>query len=291
MSKEELIQFNKPLSQNDISRVQNIIYPIFSKSHEKSDYYIKQIRNSLFSSMKEGKTNSFQRKVFWWYVKKTITKGAKKGIPLIKVEENLRKFIRRFVDPEKDRRFLAIETAKRNYELIKDFIKGDKILDLGGGDGLLALEIKERLEKEVILVDIIDYNFTEIPLILYDPEGEIPLDNSEADTTILFTVLHHSNDPKHLLEEAARITKKRLIIIEAYADEEHITISNSFFDWFYNRVIGDEDINVPLNFLKIKGWELLLKSLGYVINKTENLGFSEPLIPEQHVLIIADKNS
>ena len=252
---------------------------------------MEQIRKSLFSSMKEGNTNSFQRKVFWWYVKKNITKGAKKGIPLLEVEEGLRKFIRRFVDPEKDRRSLAIETAKRNFELIKDFIKGDKILDLGGGDGLLALEIKERLEKEVILVDIIDYNFTSLPLILYDPEGEIPLDENKADTTILFTVLHHSSDPKHLLEEATRITKNRLIIIEAYADEEDITICNSFVDWFYNRVIGDEDINVPLNFLKIKEWEQLLKSHGFIINKTENLGFSEPLIPEHHVLIIADKSS
>ena len=181
--------------------------------------------------------------------------------------------------------------AKIRFEKIKDYIVGKKILDLGAGNGLLALEVKEQLDKEVVLVDIVDYNYTDLPLILYNPEDKLPLANKEVDTTILYTVLHHASDPEHLLEEAARVTRKRLVIKEAYIEEDDIKMANSFFDWFYNRVIGDEDINVPLNFIKLEGWVKLLKSYGFDVVEIKYVGIDEPAVPEHQVYIIADKTS
>ena len=207
---------------------------------------------------------------------------------LFKVEETFRNFIRKRVDNEKDRKTNALRRAKRSFEKVKNYIIGKKILDLGAGDGLLAREIKEQLDKEVILVDIVDYNYTDLPLILYNSEGKLPLMDEEVDTTILYTVLHHSSDPEHLLEEAMRVTKHRLIIKEAYIEEDNSKMTNSFFDWFYNRVIGDEDINVPLNFLKVEGWEKILKSCGFDVIETKYIGVDEPLVPEHHIFIIAD---
>ncbi|MFX0091106.1 MAG: class I SAM-dependent methyltransferase, partial [Candidatus Hodarchaeota archaeon] len=231
------------------------------------------------------------RHIFWLYVNRTITKGLKKGTRLIEVEETLRKFIRRVVDEEKDRKANASKRAKRSFDKVKDYIAGEKILDLGAGDGFLALEIKEQLGKEVVLVDVVDYNFTDLPLILYNPEGKVPLVDEEVDTTILYTVLHHASNPGHLLVEATRITKKRLVIMEAYIEENDIRMTNSFFDWFYNRVIGDEDINVPLNFLKIAGWKKILKSYGFDVVKTKYIGIDEPIVPEYKILIIADRKN
>ena len=291
MTQEETIKFHKPVDQNDINVLECLIYPIFSKKSKEDKHYWKEIRSLLLSAMKYAKVNSFKRNVFWWYVNRAITKGLKKGIPLIKVEETLRKFIRRHVDNEKDRKANAFKCAKRSFEKVKDYIVGEKILDLGAGDGLLALEIKEKLDKEVVLVDIVDYNFTDLPLILYNPEGKVPLADEEVDTTILYTVLHHASDPEHLLEEATRVTKQRLVIKEAYIEEDDIRMTNSFFDWFYNRVIGDEDINVPLNFLKVEGWKKLLKSYGFDVIDTKYVGIDESVIPEHHVYIIAEKSN
>lgn len=288
MIQEETIKFHKPIDQNDINIVESLIYPIFSKKNKKNKQYWKEIRSSLLSAMKYAEVNSFKRNVFWLYVNRTITKGLKKGTPLIKVEKKLRKFIRRRVDNEKDRKGNAFKRVKRSFEKVKDYIVGEKILDLGAGDGLLALEIKEQLDKEVVLVDILDYNYTDLPLILYNPEDKIPLADKEIDTTILYTVLHHASDPEHLLEEATRVTKKRLVIIEGYIEEDDIRMTNCFFDWFYNRVIGDEDINVPLNFLKLEGWKKILKLYGFNVIETKYIGISEPLVPEHQVLIIAD---
>ncbi|MFX1592318.1 MAG: class I SAM-dependent methyltransferase [Promethearchaeota archaeon] len=291
MIQEETIKFYKPTNQNDIEIVERLIYPIFSKKTKENKHYWNEIRSLLLSAMKYTKVNSFKRNIFWLYVNKTITKGLKEELPLIKVEEVLRKFIRRHVDNEKDLKAKEIENVKTRLEGLRNYILGEKVLDLGAGNGLLALEIKEQLNKEVVLVDVVDYNYTDLPLLLYKPECRVPLADEEVDTTILYTVLHHASDPEHLLEEATRITKQRLVIKEAYIENDDLRITNSFIDWFYNRVIGDEDINVPLNFLKVKEWEKLLKSYGFQVNETRYVGIDEPPVPEHHVFIIADKSN
>ena len=289
MIQEETIKFHKPIDQNDISVAESIIYPIFSKKTKEDQHYWNEIRSLLLSAMKNAGVNSFKRNIFWFYVTRTITNGLKKGIPLIKVEEVLRKFIRKHVDNEKDLKANEIQHSKARFEKIKPYIVGKKVLDLGAGNGLLALEIKKKLDIEVTLVDIVDYNYTDLPLILYSPEDKIPLADEEVDTTILYTVLHHASDPEHLLEEATRLTRQRLVIKEACVEEDDIRMTNSFFDWFYNRVIGDEDITVPLNFLKVEAWQKLLKSYGFDVIETKYVGIDEPLVPEHHVFIIADK--
>ncbi len=289
MIQEERIKFYKPANQNDIDIVESIIYPIFTKKDEENRRYLNEIQSLLFSAMKSVKVNSFKRNVFWLYVNRTISKGLKKGLPLIEVEKTLRNFIRNHVDTDKDIKATELKNTKIRFDYIKDYIVGNKILDLGAGNGLLALEIKEQLNKEVVLVDVVDYNYTDLPLLLYKPEGKIQLADEEVDTTILYTVLHHASDPEHLLEEATRVTKQRLLIKEAYIEKDYIRITNSFVDWFYNRVIGNEDINVPLNFLKIEDWEKLLKSYGFDVIETKYVGIDEPAVPEHHVFIIADK--
>ena len=285
------MNFFKPVDQNDLEVVQKLIYPIFSKNTEKDKQYWTEIRSLFLTAMKNAKLHFLIRHIFWLYVNRTITEGLKQKMPLMEVEATLRKFLRKRADNKKDQGNFELESAKRSYGKIKNYIVGEKILDLGAGNGLLALEIKKQLAKDVVLVDVLDYNLTDLPLFLYDQEGNVPLEDREVDTTVLYTVLHHASDPEHLLKEATRVTKRRLIIMEAYVEEDYILMTNSFFDWFYNRVVGDEDINVPLNFLNIEGWGNMLKSSGFDIIKSIDLGICEPLVPEHQVLIISEHSN
>jgi ubiquinone/menaquinone biosynthesis C-methylase UbiE len=282
------INFHKSNYKNDINAIERLLYPIFSKKSEEDVLYWKKIRSLFLAAMKNAELTSFQRNIFWLFINRVMTKNIKKGNPLREVENTLRKFVRRFSNSGKDTKSLSVQRAKMNFENMKSYIIGEKILDLGAGDGLLALEIK-KFSKEVLLIDILDYNQTDLPIILYNPEGKLPLADNEVDTTILYTVLHHSSDPMHLIEEAMRVTKHRLIIKEAYIENEINRMTNSFFDWFYNRVVGDEDINVPLNFLKVSGWQKIIESYGFDIIETKYMGIDEPLVPEYHIFIIADK--
>lgn len=283
------IVFNKLIHNNDINVVERIVYPIFSNKSSADRLFYQEIRSLFLNTMKNAKLSLFQRNIFWLYVNRSIKKGLKNDFPLNKVEEKLRRFVRRFASDEADKKPLSVQRAKMNFRNMKHYITGEKILDLGAGDGLMASEIKNQLGKDIILVDILDYNRTDLPLILYNPEGKIPLRDNEVDTTILYTVLHHSSDPKRLLEEATRVTKQRLIIKEAYVEDDIKKMINSFFDWFYNRVIGDEDIYVPLNFLKVAGWREILKSCGFDVIETKYVGIDEHIVPEYHVFIIAER--
>ena len=239
-------------------------------------------------TMKRSGLGFLKRHIFWFYVNRTITNILKKGLPLIEAEKILRNFIRKRLDKETEARVIGLNRAKRSFELIKNHLTGEKILDLGAGNGLLALEIKNNLKKDVILVDVVDYNYTDLPMLLYQQDNKIPLADDEADTTLLYAVLHHTSNPEHVLVEAMRVTKKRLVIMEGYCENDNVRVTNSFFDWFYNRVVGDEDINVPLNFLPVKGWEQILNKYGFEVVETKDLGINEPLVPEHHILIIAD---
>ena len=291
MTQDTSNKFHKTIHNNDLDVVETLIYPIFSKKTKKNKHYWNVIRSLLLSALKSANVNILRRNILWFYVNRTITKGVKKGKPLLEVEEKIRKFLRRHVDEEKDRNTNTFERGKRSFEKVKDYIRGEKILDLGAGDGLLALEIKEQLGKEVVLVDVVDYNYTDLPLKIYNPEDTVPLADKEVDTTILFVVLHHTNNPEHLLEEATRVTKQRLVILEGSMEDDDTRVTNSFMDWFYNRIMRDADINIPLNFLNLEGWEEILKKYGFSVIETKYIGIDEPIVPEYHVFIIAERTN
>ena len=288
MSQKKTTQFHKPTNHNDLTIVEKIVYPIFAKKTTKDKHHWNEIRSLFLSTMKHAQLNFFKRHIFWLYVNRTITRGLKQKVPLITVEDTLRQFLRNRVDEDKDLKTIARSRAKRSFTLVEPYLVGNTILDLGAGDGLLAFEIHKQLQKNVVLVDIVDYNDTDLPLIVYHPDDQIPLADHAVDTTILYTVLHHASDPLHLLKEATRITKTRLVIVEGYIEEEDKRMTNIFFDWFYNRVIGDEDINVPLNFLSVNGWTHILQSLGFDVTEHVYLGINEPMVPEHQILLIAD---
>ncbi|MBN2153672.1 MAG: methyltransferase domain-containing protein [Candidatus Lokiarchaeota archaeon] len=285
---EEHARFHKPANQNDITAVERVVYAAFSKKSPEDTLHWEGIRGALRSATLRAGVSPCKAAVFWWFVNKSITNGIKRGIPLVEVEASLRKLVRRVSSKGTDMDALAASRAASNFRGIEGYLIGDRILDLGAGDGRLGKEVRERLGKDVILADVADYNSTDLPLVLFTDGGGVPMPDASVDTTILYTVLHHSGDPEQLLREAARVTKRRLVIKEAHFEGDGDKVVTAFIDWFYNRVIGDEDMSVPLNYLPVKGWERILDSCGFRVVDAKDVGCDEPLVPEHHVLIIAD---
>jgi hypothetical protein len=106
---------------------------------------------------------------------------------------------------------------------------------------------------------------------------------------LLLTVLHHSDDPIQVMSEALRLANQSVIIIESvYFNELHKQV-NKFFDWFYNRVLNNPQINVPFNFLTPNAWPILFEQLGGKVTHMKHLGIDEPLVPEWHTLYVVNK--
>lgn len=182
-----------------------------------------------------------------------------------------------------------IEFSKRKFDTIYRYIDGDYILDLGAGNGKLAETIKKELNKNITLVDVTDFNKTNIPLILYDGKN-LPIIRDYFDTSLLIVVLHHCIDSLSVLKEAIRVTKKRIIIIEAiYSSNEEKEV-NKFFYWFSNRILLKRKIEVPFNYKSSEEWTTIFKQFNLSIIIDKDLGWNhQPLAPEHRKLYVLDK--
>jgi SAM-dependent methyltransferase len=101
--------------------------------------------------------------------------------------------------------------AKKMCRDCQDFIEeGSKILDFGCGSGIVAYYFRDFFKAKVIGVDIKDNRIVDIPFKIFDGKN-LPFENNSFDATLISYVLHHSHDPKRLLEEAKRVSKKIII--------------------------------------------------------------------------------
>ena len=152
-------------------------------------------------------------------------------------------------------RFYKI-TAEKMVGAIKEFAKGEKILDLGCGSGIFGEKIREQLKKEVIGIDVVDKRVCKIPFRIYDGK-KIPFPENYFDLVIISFVLHHTEDPVSILKEAKRVGK-RIIIFEDLP-EGILGKIYCFFHWVtWNLFFGKSP---KFNFHTKKEWEEIFKNL------------------------------
>ncbi|MBI3032179.1 methyltransferase domain-containing protein [Candidatus Woesearchaeota archaeon] len=194
------------------------------------------------------------------------------------------------------------------YDQVKPYVVGSTVLDLGCGDGKVG-ELLADDGLEVTLADIYQHHHVPIiglPFRLVRREVKLSL-GQQYDTTLLLTVLHHSDDPLQTLNTAVQATRQngRIIVIESVYNIEDQTdfgrltpdqqfAVNIFFDHFYNRIIHYNDnpykkVNVPFNFNSPDQWKRIFESKGLRQDKVIYLGIDQALVPEYHTLHVLQK--
>ncbi len=117
---------------------------------------------------------------------------------------------------------MMISKVNRRASLIAEqiaglFSPGESLLEIGAGKGLVALALREATQVNIELVEVVDYNQTDLHLQLYDGK-HLPFSDASFDYSLLVFVLHHTPDPAELLAEALRVVRHGVIVVENHVE-------------------------------------------------------------------------
>lgn len=173
----------------------------------------------------------------------------------------IEKFLERY-----DRPRLAAE--------LSDFISaGERILDVGCGNGRPAQILMQKKNSVLIYgLEIILRKTCLIKTIRFDG-WNFPFADKSFDGVMFIFVLHHCNPnmQERLLEEASRVSKSWVIIMEALSYPTIIgSLKIIFFgllDMITNIPLG---IPVPLKFRTRESWSCIMKNNGMHLVKEKS---------------------
>ena len=97
--------------------------------------------------------------------------------------------------------------------LASHFAPRSSLLEIGAGKGRVARALQDAAHVEIKLVDVVDYNETDLKLEVYDGR-ELPFADNVFDYSLLVFVLHHTPDPLRVLAEALRVSRGGVFVVE-----------------------------------------------------------------------------
>jgi SAM-dependent methyltransferase len=137
-----------------------------------------------------------------------------------------------------------------------------QVLDVGCGDGKLAALIQQlRPDVKMQGIDVLVRDETEIPIREFDGTT-IPFPNKSFDVAMFVDVLHHTNDPNVLLQEASRVARS-FIVIKDHTDEGFLSnLTLRFMDWVGNKPHG---VVLPYNYWRERQWKQAFSELRFEV--------------------------
>lgn len=199
------------------------------------------------------------------------------------------------------------EDKKKRHKVITDYIykylKGDRILDVGCGQGeignliLHKNKLKDYTGTEIYFSKYLK-NEKNMHFILQKKSSKIPVKKNSMDTVILIDMLHHvkkdeqSNIIKDVRDKLSG--KGRVILFEySFSDEKPPFLKNkdglefnklskiqkikalALMDWISNIVILNRKMPLPFSYRSLEDWIKLFAKNKFVLLKSEYLGFPE----------------
>jgi len=147
---------------------------------------------------------------------------------------------------------------------MKDYIKkGNRLLDIGLGNGYVAKQIRNHFKVYMEGVDVVDYNETDIKNTIYDGLC-LPFKDKSFDCCLILQTLHHCTDQIQVLKEAKRVSRKRIIIMEDVYNNYFEKLMTFLHDYISNKRKG---VDCPYYFHNKQEWKDIFDKLGLKIEK------------------------
>lgn len=141
-----------------------------------------------------------------------------------------------------------------------------RVLDVGCGDGqLAALLMQLRPDIELVGVEFAPRPNCAIPVTAFDGRT-LPFADGSFDVVMFVDVLHHTEEPRVLLREAARVARTAVLLKDHLRDGFAAQATLKFMDDVGNRRHG---VVLPYNYLSHAEWIGLWSECGLVPKETD----------------------
>jgi SAM-dependent methyltransferase len=178
--------------------------------------------------------------------------------------------------------------AEFEADAIAPFLVGSRLLDLGAGEGYVAAALRQRTGIWTCAVDVGPYQRPSSPYLIYDG-ARLPFHDATFATTLISLALHHCIEPERVLDEAVRVTRSRLIILESvYRNRWERFCLERLDDWL-NRYRHNGAMHVPLAFKRPQEWQQLFDMRHLRTVERQWLGSWWERLVHQPLLFVLDK--
>ncbi len=180
--------------------------------------------------------------------------------------------------------------ARRIARRLRRFLgAGESVLDMGCGSMLVADEVRKLSDVRVFGLETLRYRRRPLPLALYGGR-RAPFRDRSFDCVIINFVLHHCGDGGvGVLEEARRLARKRILLLEDSYDNFLERLTMRMVDRVLNR-IENPAIPVPCRFRPSWEWERLFARLGLRLSASKRLR-TTPILETRQILFVLEPST
>lgn len=157
------------------------------------------------------------------------------------------------------RRFFSSALQKRGREVVAVFADWFETpgtwLDVGGSWGFCAAELRRR-GFDAWVVDVVKPAVQAVPVLIY-PGDQLPFGDSSWNVVSMITMLHHVPEPAALVREAARVSKKYVLLAEDLDG-----FGGRFWTILRDQIFNLEFVGHPKQFHGEKEWPVFFAEHG-----------------------------
>lgn len=169
---------------------------------------------------------------------------------------------------------------------------GDTLLDLGAGTGFISRWLRHHAGVVPTLADVVPYRNRErsLPFIRLRDPFHVPVADGAFDAVLMMFVLHHVRGraaQERLLDEAVRVARRRLIVLE----DTPVTALDRAFNRAWDRLLNvRHGVPTPFTFRRTDDWTTAFKERDLSI---VHVGTYRPMWPTlktyPHTIFVLDR--
>ena len=171
---------------------------------------------------------------------------------------------------------------------VAPFVLGRRVLDLGAGEGYVAAGLDARLRAWVCGVDVGPFRRVRAPYVMYDG-ARLPFPDATFDTTLILLTLHHCAKPEDVLDEALRVTRRRVIVTESVYRNGRERLWLDLLDGRLNALRHDGQMPGPYAYRGPEKWGVLFTSRGLQVVARRWIGPWWERLIHHPLLFVLDK--